>query len=77
MRKKIMKVDLPAAWASALINNDRTGLTRYPEDLDEFECWAKENPHLLNPIDCSEHEFVGRWDGLLCDMLTYIYYVEE
>ncbi len=65
--------DLPAWWASALINGDSSGLRREPDDLAEFQEWAGQNPHLLNPVSCSGESFLGRWNGITCELLTYTY----
>lgn len=64
-------IDLPAYWASALINNDWTGI----DDTDtgpELSAWLKANPSLCVE-GCSDVSYIGRYRGGLCDMLTYSY----
>lgn len=64
---------LPAFWASALINGDRTGLTT----LDEIELdnYLVENPEHNNPVDVSEDSEIGVFSfsgrPMLCELLTY------
>lgn len=70
---RVTHEDLPSSWASALINNDRSGLSLYPEGLAEFEAWAVENPTLLNPVGCACVEHVGYWQGKIRSMLRYDY----
>ena len=67
----IKTIDLPAYWASALINNDWSGI----EDTDtaaELSAWIKANP-LVNVVSCDDVPYIGRYRGVLCDMLTYSY----
>lgn len=71
--KHLYTEDLPAWWASALINSDFSGLSREPDDLAEFQEWAGQNPHLLNPVSCSDETLIGRWNGLTCELLEYTY----
>jgi hypothetical protein len=68
MKIQTVEIDLPANWASALINGDYSGLS----DQDEIECntWQKDNPH-LSVINCADHSEIGLFDGLLCDVLKY------
>lgn len=74
--KHLRLEDLPAHWASALINNDTSGLAQCHGDLTEFLEWADQNPHLLNPVSCSSEAFIGRWNGLTRELLTYTYLEE-
>lgn len=73
--KKITYLELPAAWASALINADKSGLTTSEEF--EFNNWCAKNPELTDPACCSDHSHFGQFDfgnGLkLCDLLDYAY----
>lgn len=71
--RRVTTSGLPAHWASALINGDTSGLSLCPGDLAEFNEWAAQNPGLLHPASCSDEPFIGRWDGLICEMLTYSY----
>lgn len=43
---------MPAHWASALINNDRSGLS--DTELKDFEAFFYENRELQNSVSCSE-----------------------
>ncbi len=70
---RITTHDLPAHWASALINGDTSGLSLCPGDLAEFLAWSEQNPELAQPVSCSDEPFIGRWNGLICEMLTYSY----
>ena len=70
---RITTIDLPAHWASALINGDTSGIARFNGDLAEFNEWAGQNPELLRPVSCSDEPFIGLWRGLICEMLTYSY----
>jgi hypothetical protein len=66
----IKTIELPAYWASALVNNDfehcdeREGL--------EAQEWLEDNPK-VDILMCSDESYIGRHDGLMCDMLTYSY----
>jgi hypothetical protein len=66
----IRTIDLPAHWASALVNNDfkhsseREGL--------EARAWLEVNPVLIIE-GCNDISYIGRSDGVMCDMLTYSY----
>ena len=59
---------LPAYWASALVNNDRTGLDhRERAALDQ---WLRDND---NPSisHCSDESRIGNFEGKLCDVLDF------
>ncbi len=59
----------PAYWASALINGDLTGLG---DDFDDFEAWVAAHPdEARDVVDCDDVSYMGRWNGLLTDLLTY------
>lgn len=60
--------DAPAHWASAFINGDLSGLS--DEDAAEFEAYCIKNAPLW-VVDCSEEPFIGRWNGLQTELLTY------
>ncbi len=61
---------LPAHWAPALINADRSGLSLDEEqDLNDFI--RDEHPGYC--IGCSEEPYFGRYGGLGCDMLDYTF----
>lgn len=60
----------PAYWASALINGDTSGLD--DSDEAEFEAWCLDNPEdASNVVGCDYETHIGRWNGLLTDLLTY------
>lgn len=71
MQIEMTNYTLPAHWASALINDDRTGLEDDDErELDSWLAWA-------NPGHCvdvtGEPEFRTQYDadGLPCDCLEF------
>ena len=77
-KMQIENFELPAFWASALVNGDTSGLTDTDEQalnaFTEFmiaeygSCWA---------LDCSEEPSFMRWHDaarfgvLACDVLTF------
>lgn len=48
-------------------------MTTQTEDRAEFNAWRAQNPELLSPLSCAESSHVGRWNGLICEMLEYHY----
>lgn len=68
---------LPAYWASALINNDYSGLESNDiEEIEDFEWRNKENDHRFTCIGCSEESyFAWRNDAfnLGCDVLEFTF----
>jgi len=62
---------LPAAWASALINNDNSGLTLDdPEEAERCAAWqARENGRAL---DVSE-PYTDRMNGQICTVADYTF----
>lgn len=57
-----MKFRLPAHWASYLINNDSSGLSR--QEIDEVDAWLEANNLNLNSfVDCGESFFSWRNDA--------------
>lgn len=73
---KLQQVDLPSHWASALINNDRSGLTD-AEELEMDAYLAQSGLDKVWFICLSDHPylnpFLGRFQGLLSEMITYSY----
>lgn len=61
---------MPATWASALINNDRSGLD-HSGDGPEFDAYMRANPELRNPVLCGENTFNVFFNGLLTECLEY------
>lgn len=66
-----ISVKLPSHWASALVNGDFSGLSDNEEKqvLD----FLTENPHLGPCFDCGNATELGRYEGLLCDLLDYTF----
>lgn len=64
-------VTLPAYWASALVNNDWSGLTA--ADATELRAWLHANPDCGPMLACSDVPFVGAFSGLITDCLEYFY----
>lgn len=62
---------LPAYWASALINGDYSGLEDGEED--EINAWLGDHPR-LSCVDVGE-PYLGRYDGLICDVATFTFLV--
>jgi hypothetical protein len=63
--------DLPAYWASYLINGDESGI----EGKDQYEAdkfLAERN--LPSPVSC-EPAGIGRFNGLMCDLETYSFLI--
>jgi len=61
----------PALWASAIVNLDYSGLT--DEDRAELNKWLVDNGlSFVDCLDCSE-EYIGRFNGLLCNVCDYTY----
>ena len=59
---------LPAYWASALVNNDRTGLNhRERAALDQ---WIRDNDN-PNIVSCSDESTYGQFEGFGCALLDY------
>lgn len=64
-------VTLPAYWASALINNDMSGLSNTEYQL--LDRWLTANPEYGDCLSCSDESFTQRYDGLLTDCLEYVF----
>ena len=76
--------ELPAHWASALINADVTGLD--PRDqwqLDQFTNWMIKKYGSCHAVDCSEESNFKRWHeaarfgALACDVLEFTFDVTK
>jgi hypothetical protein len=78
--KRIMQTvtyRLPAYWASALINDDRSDITDEDDaDMGEF---FEAHPELGSAIDCGEAEFSwsNDWTNLGGDVCEYIFQIIE
>lgn len=67
---EIVTTLLPAAWASALINNDWSGLGYCdPQGAVAAKFWQAENG--LAVLSCNDTPLVMRYDGLLTECLEY------
>jgi hypothetical protein len=66
----IVNVTLPASWASALVNNDWSGLEyRNPDDAAKAKAWQLESG--LSVLSCGDESFIARYEGLLTECLEY------
>lgn len=74
MKTKFKQIELPVYWCSALINNDYSGLD--DETLLDVHAWQRDNPN-VNVLCCSDNSYTGRYNGMMCDMLTYDVEVTE
>ena len=64
--------DAPSRWASALVNNDSSGLT--DQDKQELRNFLeRENLSAGSCVSCSEHSFIGKFNGLLTELLEYTF----
>jgi len=73
-----MKTDtvlLPAFWASALINNDYSGLDRL--ELSELQAWSHDNQHLSAALSYDIDPVCIRFNGMLTDCLAFDFHVKE
>ena len=68
---KTIRMKLPSHWASALVNGDFSGLSDVEEK--EINDFLTENPHLGPCFDCGDVSELARYEGLLCDVLTYTF----
>ena len=69
---RVVEHELPAYWASYLINGDASGISGVEQyEADKF--LAEHN--LPEPVSCSDETHIGRFDGLMCDMLVYSFLV--
>lgn len=67
---EIVTVVLPASWASALVNNDWSGLEFYdPDEAAKAKAWQMESG--LSVLSAGEHTFHDWYDGLLTECLEY------
>ena len=64
---------LPAYWASAIINNDWSGLSA--EDAAELQGFYDDNPHLGGALDVGE-PYTAR-NVHLCEVADYVFPVRE
>lgn len=61
---------LPADWASALVNNDWSGLSFYqPEEAEKAKKWLSESG--MNVVSCSETPYIGKINGITTECLDY------
>ena len=68
---RVETYDLPAYWASYLINGDESGI----EGKDQYEADKFLAEHNLPaPVTC-EPAGIRRFNGLMCDMETYSFLI--
>lgn len=67
---EIVTVVLPASWASALVNNDWSGLEYDdPDGAAKAKAWQMESG--LFVLSCSDEAFVTWYDDCLTSCLEY------
>jgi len=67
---EIVTVVLPASWASALVNNDWSGLEHDdPDGAAMAKAWQMESG--LSVLSCGGEPFVHKFEGLLTECLEY------
>jgi len=71
---KSVEIDAPAAWGSALVNRDESGLA--PREAASVKDWVA-NQGIGWPVSMSDQTFTGRHEGLLTEMATYTFLVPE
>ncbi len=78
-QRRTIKVDMPAHWASYLINGDASGLVDYHGEslVDVHERLAAEGVENAHCVDVGE-PFTARdtWTRLLTEMATYTFLKE-
>ena len=67
-KQRMFSIELPAYWVNTLINNDCSGID--DDALLEVTTWQRDNPSACIVL-CSDISYIGHYNGLLCDMLTY------
>ena len=74
MKLSFSTYTLPAYWASALINNDNSGLTEAEiTQIAEFIINNKQDDYYFYCIECSDESYFGRYNGIGCDLLEYTF----
>jgi hypothetical protein len=62
--------EAPAHYACPLINGDCSGMN--DDDQAEFDAWVAAHPaEAREVVGCSEDQHIGRWKGLLTELLTF------
>lgn len=70
MKREIVEIILPANWASALVNNDWSGLEYYDrEGALQAKAWQMESG--LQVLGCGDEEFIGKFDGKTYVCMTF------
>lgn len=73
MAKELIKVIAPAAFASAIFNNDYSGLSK--ADVAELNNFLlNEGLSFADCVDVSDN-YVGRFNGLLADVADYSFFL--
>lgn len=73
--RKTFTVTMPAYWASAIINHDYSGLEK--SDRAELNNFLANYTPCLSFADCLDvgDEYIGKFDGKLCNVADYTYEV--
>ena len=76
--------ELPAFWASALINNDYSGLEDSDRvELDQFVSWMKKEYGRCLAVSCNDEPSFTSWHDarrfgvMACDVLEYVFDVPK
>jgi hypothetical protein len=70
---KTITFEAPAYWASYLINGDASGLGHVEKaKADKFISQQGKN---VRAVCCSDEPYIGQFDGLTRDMLSYTAHV--
>lgn len=67
-------ITLPAYWASAIINDDWSGLEA--KEAVELQDFYVRNPHLGGALGVGE-PYIGRHVGKLADVADYVFSVRQ
>jgi hypothetical protein len=66
----IVSITLPAALASALVNNDWTGLEHYhPDEAARARDWLRQSG--MSVLSCGDESFIAKHEGVLTECLEY------
>jgi len=68
---KTQIINLPAFFASALINDDYSGLE--DGDIKMVQDFINDNPK-LNCVDVAEDSFFGLYNGIGCELSEFYFY---
>lgn len=77
--KHAVSIEAPAHWASALMYPTDVALGRVDIQADELAealQWLADQ-ELGHPVSVSDQTFTDRWNGVLTEMATYTFLVDE